>query len=279
MKSRILSLLAVSTVTLLGGSWLSGCSPNPAVLVEAPQSKETLRIGGSAETYEALELLIEAYQAQDSDTDVKFFPPSQTSGGLYGVTNHAMDIGGVSRVLKEEEEANLTYVPLIEVPLVVAIHSSVTGITDISADQIKAIYKGEITNWKALGGPDADITLLDFTEDENEKQVLRQAYLGDNLKITSDAIVFAEDDELLDMAAITDFSIAAVPLEDELEDLPLNVLRVDGIEPSANSIQSGEYPMSLSLGMVISEEASPTAAAFAKFVTDEGQQLLKTLAE
>ena len=276
MKSQIIGLLAFSTLTLL-----AGCSTKPAALVETAQSKDTLRIGGSAETYEALERLTEAYLAKTNHADAEFFPPSQTSGGILGVKNDVMDIGGVSRLLTdEEEETTLTYIPLIEAPLVIAIHNSVTGITNITGDQIKAIYKGEITNWEALGGPDASIALLDFTEDENEKQVLRKTYLGDELKITSNAIIFAEDDELLDMAAITEFSIAAIPLEDELEELPLKVLSIDGIAPSTKNIQSGDYPMSLSLGMVMSTTASPIATSFAEFVADtEGQQILKILAD
>lgn len=281
-SKQLFSLMIGSTFAL----W--GCSPSTSVISAVPgesyQPGNTLTIGGSSETYETLELLAEAYQIQVDGTnsvDVKFLPPSQTSSGISGVNNNVIDVGGMSRPLTDEDaKEKLVYIPLQKVPLVIAIHSSVTGIKNITADQIRAVYAGEITNWKTLGGPNENITLLDFTEDENEKQVLRKAYLGAELKVTPDAIVFAEDDQLIEMASITDFSMAAVPLEEELEDLPLNILSIDGVEPSAESIQSGDYAMSLTLGMIISEDASATGKDFAEFVESaEGKQLLETLVE
>lgn len=271
MRQQIFSLIVMSTLALF-----SGCSTESATTDHSP---DTIAIGGSSETYGVLEILTEAYATNTKHIAFEFFPPSQTSGGISGVKNNTIDIGGVSRILSDQERKDdMTYLSLAKVPLVMAVHESVAGITDISADQIKAIYKGDITNWKELGGPDADITLLDFTEDENEKQVLRQAYLGPDLKITADAVVFAEDDELLETAAITEFSIAAVPLEDELATLPLNILSIDGVMPSDQSLQSGRYPMALSLGIVISKAPSPVVEKFTAFVASaEGQQLIETL--
>ena len=87
--------------------------------------------------------------------------------------------------------------------------------------------------------------------------------------------MFAEDDELVESAATTDFSIAAVPLEDELSELPLTVLSIDGVEPSIENSQAGDYMMVLPLGMVVSSEPSPAPESFIAFVTgEEGQQLL-----
>ena len=92
----------------------------------------------------------------------------------------------------------MSYIPLVETPLMVVVHDSVTGVSDITAEQIKAVYSGEITNWQELGGPDEQIILFDLSEDENEKVVLREAYLGPDLEISPDAVVFTEDDELVE---------------------------------------------------------------------------------
>ncbi|MEM9219110.1 MAG: substrate-binding domain-containing protein [Cyanobacteria bacterium P01_F01_bin.150] len=262
---------------LIGGTFLSlascGTSPPPEELSE---DMSPIQIGGSAEVYDVLESLAEAYKAQSETVEFTFLPPSQTSGGISGVQKKLMDIGGVSRKPTPEETDNqLTYLPLVQVPLVLVAHESVTGVSDISAEQIKAIYQGDIRNWQELGGPDAEIVLFDFTEDENEKQELRRAYLGADLKVTPTAIVFAEDDELLDIASITDFSMAAVPLEDELDELPMTILRIDGVAPSRNTLEDETYGMKLPLGIVLSLEPAPNVEAFVNFVTStEGQQAL-----
>lgn len=245
----------------------------PPALVE---TTSTVKIGGSAETYEVLKSLTAAYQDQTTGVEFDFFPPSQTSGGIQGIKSNVIDIGGVSRIPTPQEIGDqMTYVPLAKTPLVVTVHSSVTGVSNITSDQIKAIYSGQIDNWQMLGGPDEDIVLFDFAEDENEKQVLRQTYLGSDLVIVPTAIVFAEDDELLETAAITEFSIAAVPYEKELETLPLTVLNINGVSPSNQNVRSGKYAMALSLGVVLNKEPSTAAELFLEFAAGpDGKQIL-----
>ena len=259
---------------LAGSLFLGSC------FARAPSTQptdSTINIGGSAETYETLKVLAEAYKAQTPEVEFNFFPPSQTSGGIQGVRSGLVDIGGVSRELAADETPDqLTYFRLTKIPLVVVVHESVTDIETLTGEQLRAIYSGQIKNWKTLGGPDAEIVLLDFTEDENEKQVLRQAYLGEELTITPDAITFPEDDEVVETAAITQFSIAAVAYENELEELAqLNVLSLDDVAPSAENIQSGRYPMTLSLGIVVNDAPSSMVWDFLKFaISPEGQQTL-----
>ena len=259
---------------LIASLLLTSCSKDIAPSAEL--SGETIKIGGSAETYEILELLVKAYQTKSAHTQFEFFPPSQTSGGIQGVKSAVLDIGGVSRIpAPDASDEQVTYLRLANAPLVVVVHDSVTGITDITGDQLKAIYSGQIANWKDLGGPDADIVLFDVTEDENEKRVLRETYLGQDLVITPNAVVFPEDDELVETAAITKFSMATVVYENKFDDLPLNLLRINGVTPSAQTIQSGQYPMTLPLGVVLNKQPSSSTLAFLKFATSlEGRQTL-----
>ena len=263
---------------LLSGALLVqvSCSTNAPVEAPPAESNATIKIGGSAETYEILERLVEAYQAKTDDIEFNFFPPSQTSGGIQGIKNDILDIGSVSRVLTVDDTGiQMTYLTLAETPLVFVAHESVSDVDNISTGEIQGIYRGDIKNWQELGGPDAPIVLFDFTEDENEKKVLRQVYLGDELEITPDAIIFAEDDELLETASTTAFSIAAVPQTNELEELPMTVLSVDGVVPSMENLQSGDYAAILPLGIIISKQASTATQAFIEFATSsEGQQVL-----
>ncbi|MFK8186234.1 MAG: substrate-binding domain-containing protein [Phormidesmis sp.] len=275
MQKKALTTILISSAFF----GIAGCSA--ATNTASSNSAVTLEIGGSAETYEILEELAESYNESGSSTKFDFFPSSQTAGGIKGVKLNELNIGSMSRKLTSAEASQgLDYVPLAEVPLLMMVHESVTGVGDITGEQIKAIYAGEIKNWQELGGPDADIILFDLAEDENEKQLLRETYLGEDLEITPTAIVFAEDDELLESAAITEYSIAAIPLEDEIAELPVNILTVDGVAPSPENIQSGKYAMALSLGMVISQQAEPETKDFVAFVnSEEGQQLLAAALE
>ncbi|MEL6224687.1 MAG: substrate-binding domain-containing protein [Cyanobacteria bacterium J06627_8] len=274
IKSVVCSIVLIGAVGFLQGCTSNSVSENVGDASLALEEDATLSFGGSSEAYEVLEKLAEAFnQTVDGAVDYEFFPPSQTSGGLEGVASQVFDIGGVSRVISVEEVGNtLTYQQLIQVPMVPIANNSVTGVTNISADQLRAIYGGAITNWLELGGPDADIVLLDFVEDENEKIILRQAYLGEDFDITMDAIVFPEDDELLETAASTAFSFAVVPLEDDIENLPVNVLSLDNLAPSDENIRAGDYKMIIDLGMVMQKEPSPAAQLFFEFISSPAGQ-------
>lgn len=250
-----------------------GCTPNREVSSES-ETVSVIKVGGSAEAYEILELLTDAYSAQSDKVEFDYDTPSQTAGGIQGVKAEILDIGAVSRQIASEESESLIYYPLVKAPLVLAVHNSVTGVSELSTEQLKDIYSGNITNWQALGGPDVPIALFDLSEDENEKKVLRTV-IGENLEITADAIVFNEDDELLESVASTDFSFAAVPFEDELEDLPVTILSLDGQAPSAANIASGDYGMNMVLGMTLLKTTDDNVQAFADFVVSpEGQQIL-----
>ncbi|NJN21729.1 MAG: hypothetical protein HC812_11795 [Leptolyngbya sp. RL_3_1] len=249
---------------------LSSCASN-----EAATEAVLIQVGGSAETLEVLEGVAEAYEASVEGVEISFLPPSQSSGGIQGVKDDLLDMGAVSSTPSPSELGALQYAPLVQTPLVFVVHESVTGIDDLTQPQVQGIYDGSISNWRELGGPDADIILLDFTEDENEKEVLRQAVLGEDLAITDQAIVFPEDDEILETAIITPYSIAAIPLEDDVQEASLHILSLDGVAPTPENVQSGTYGMSLALGLVLAESPTPAVEGFMDFIASpEGQAIL-----
>lgn len=246
MKTRAFQKLFASPLLIASGALLlSSCAVNSYNSPEQA-SDTTIKIGGSSETYSTISLLTDAYLEQTDQVAFEFLPPSQTDSGIQGVSSKELDIGGISRAI-DPTEANLqlSYTPLIVSPLVVVVHDSVTGVTNLTTQQLKDIYSGEINNWQQVGGPDAEIVVLDLVEDENEKKILREHYLGTDLVITPGAVVFAEDDELLETASNTEYSLATVVQEEELEEAPVNQLSLDDIAPSDENMASNAYAMSM----------------------------------
>lgn len=234
-----------------------------------------IRIGGSAETLEIVENLADTYEASEKGININFLPPSQSSGGIQGVKDEVLDIGAVSSDPLTATLEGLQYVPLTQTPLVIIVHETVVGIQDITQSQLQDIYDGTIANWQDLGGPDAEIILLDFTEDENEKALLRQHVLGDDLQITEQAVVFPEDDEIFETAIVTHYSIAAIPLEEDIKEAPVQILLLDGVAPTPENMQSGAYAMQLTLGLVIADSPTVEVQNFLDFIlSPEGQAIL-----
>jgi phosphate transport system substrate-binding protein len=160
--------------------------------------------------------------------------------------------------------------------LVVATNTSVTGITNLTTENLKAIYSGSITNWKALGGPDAEIVVLDRPEDESAKRLLRKHYLGDELQNSPTAIVLRKEGELIQAVQTTPNSIGAFSLAHAIsQKLPVNRMSLNGIEPTPETIKAKQYPMLRSIVLIWHKDPSPATQEFMKHIfSAPGREIL-----
>lgn len=255
MKARSLLMALMGILT---AATFSSCTPSS----EPFTPKAHITIGGSSEGYPVLKILAEAYE--NEEIEIKFAPSSQSSGGIAGVKDQAIDIGIVSRELTAGEKTdNIEYSAIVSSPLLLITNESVEQVKNVSAQQIKDIYSGAITNWQKLGGPDAEIILLDLPEDENEKQSLRQYYLGKNLKITPRAIIFPEGEDILEAVATNSFSIGPIGISKAVEELAVNVLNIDGFAPTVANMETGKYKLIQTIGIVF---LTPTVGPTQDFI-------------
>ncbi len=247
------------------------CTPNGD---RSSSSQSTIKIGGSSEAYPMLELLAEAYDQEN--VEIVFLPSSQTAGGLSGVREKFLEIGAISRPLTATEKTeNLRYIPLVRNALVLIVNEQVEGVENLNHDAIKKIYSGAITNWNELGSIDGEIVIIDIPEDETEKALLREHYLGQDLKITPQAILLEYDDEVVDAVSITPYSIGAIAYSEGLQDFSVQILTLDGIAPTLENIQNEQYKMLQTLGVVVFTPLKPTTEDFINFIaTPEAQSIL-----
>ncbi|HJJ83164.1 MAG TPA: substrate-binding domain-containing protein, partial [Methanocorpusculum sp.] len=121
---------------------------------------ETISISGSTTVLPVAQAAAEEYMNQNSHADI------QVSGGGSGVGATSViggtsDIGMLSRDLKasEKDGNNLKEFIVGKDGIALVGHPSNT-VSDLSLEQVKAIYQGEITNWKEVGGADLKIVLI-----------------------------------------------------------------------------------------------------------------------
>jgi phosphate transport system substrate-binding protein len=188
-KPFFLVLNSLLGVALLG---LSSCAPEAT----APTSKDTptttsstpaqtqtaIKVGGSGSTASLLNILATDYEATAKTHKVSQLALGQSENIIEGVKQKIVDCGVISRLLKPaKNDGSLISREMARDALTIALHPSVTGIKNLTTEDIKGIYSGRITNWKQFGGPDAKIVLLDRPEDESAKVLLRKHYLGTDL--------------------------------------------------------------------------------------------------
>lgn len=106
-------------------------------------------VAGSSSVTPVMEKLAEAYAEVNDKVEVEV-QQSDSTTGMTSAIDGLCDIGMASRELKDSElEAGLTPTVIAQDGIAVIVNNE-SGITDLSAEQVKAIYTGEITTWEEL---------------------------------------------------------------------------------------------------------------------------------
>ena len=178
MKPNLVTV-ALSAIVLLGlpscSTTTSSATTTTAPTTAATQTQTSIKVGASSSTLGLMKVLQTNYEASAKNVKITNLEPGQSENIIDGVKQTLVDVGAISRTLKpEENDGTLESRDVAHDALLVATHSSVTGVKNLTTEDIKGIYSGTITNWKELGGTDAKIVLLDRPEDESAKRLLRK---------------------------------------------------------------------------------------------------------
>jgi phosphate transport system substrate-binding protein len=275
VKRTFPSLFAASLIF----AGLSGCSSkatsNPST--NNTEAQQEIKIGGSSSSYAAIKILTDAYSNKQKNTKATFLPPSQSEVAIAGVKDGLIDLGSISKQLKPEEAGDaLEYRQVAKDALLVATHPSVKNITNLTTDNLKAIYSGKAKNWQEFGGINAKIVVLDRPEDESAKKLLRKHYLGKDLKNSSLSVVLRKESDLIAAIQSTPNSIGAFSLASAISNkLPVNRLSINGVEATSENIKSGKYKMIRDIGVVSKKVAKSHVKALVDFaLTPEGAAVL-----
>ncbi|NEO53616.1 MAG: phosphate ABC transporter substrate-binding protein [Okeania sp. SIO3B5] len=268
----ILMLGAIALVGTSSCSTQTTTSPAPTATTLTNNAETApIKTGGSSSTVDFLHTLKTAYESTSKTGQITVLQPGQTENIIAGVKQGLIDMGSISREIKPEENDDaLNFRKVAKDALVVAIHPSVTGVTNLTTKQLKAIYSGSLTNWKQLGGPDAEILLLDRPEDESAKRLLREHYLGQDLPSSPNAIVLRKEGELIETLENTPNSIGTFSLAYAIShNLPVNRLKLNGIVPTPENLKTGKYPMARTIGIVWSRDVSDATQAFVNYILSQ----------
>ena len=119
----------------------------------------TVSTDGSTSMEKIIGALSESFMAQNSGVTVNYNPTGSGSG-ITAVQEGTCDIGLSSRALKDEEKsAGLKETVLAYDGIAIIVHPD-NPVSDLSVEQLAKLYTGEITNWKDVGGNDAEVVLI-----------------------------------------------------------------------------------------------------------------------
>ena len=224
----------------------------------------TVATDGSTSMEKVIGALSESFMANNADTTVTYNPTGSGSG-ITAVQEGTCDIGLSSRALKDEEKAaGLKETVLAYDGIAIIVHPD-NPVSDLPLEQIAKLYTGEITNWKDVGGNDAQVVLIgreaaSGTRDGFESITGTKDKCQYRQELTSTGDVITAVSQNPD--AIGYASLASI--KDSVK-----ALNVDGVTPGEDTVKDGSYKVQRPFVLVTVEgkALSPVAQAFFDYAT------------
>ena len=188
-------------------------------------------------------------------------------------------------VFTEMEEQGFAYeIETIAMDGLVFLVNENNPVDSLTTDQIRDIYTGKITNWSQVGGSDAEIIPFQRNEGAGSQALMKKLVMGDTpLAEPPEEYMASSMGELMSVVKSYDNSANAIGYSvyyyanDMQMAQGLKLLKVDGVEPSRETIRSGEYPHRNAYYCVIpasAAEDSPNRILFDWLMSEDGQKLI-----
>ena len=156
---------------------------------------------------------------------------------------------------KEVKENHLKVWPLAKEPILILVRDD-NPVNDLSEDQVRSIFRGDITNWQDVGGPDKPIVLVTRLHCKDRpghwKLILpdEKDFREQRLNVKSAAAM---------VQRINDFGSAIGHTGSTWKFKPtdrVKALTINGVAPTAESLANGTYPFYRELSAVTNETPS-----------------------
>ena len=156
MKIGFIRIITMAAATALALS-LTGCggSGNTAHI---SASREQIVVAGSTTVAPVAQAMADAFMEIHTQYNVEV-QSMGTGAGMIAAIEGVADIGIASRNLNADELTTLDFITFAIDGIAIAVHAS-NPVKDLSFDDIRSIFLGEITNWSEVGGNNAEIIVV-----------------------------------------------------------------------------------------------------------------------
>ena len=273
------AVAAAAALTACGGSASSAAASSTSAAAGSAASSAAAALsgnvatGGSTSMKNVIAALTEGFAEVEPGVTVSY-DPTGSGAGITGATDKTLDIGLSSRALKDDEKADVegTTIALDGIAIIV---NNASKVEDLTVDQLKQMFTGEITNWSEVGGDDGEIVLIgreagSGTRDgfESIVDVKDSCKYAQELTATGAVISAVEANPL----AIGYASLSAVGDT-------VKMVTVGGVECSEETVKDGSYEVQRPFVFVTNKSAtlSEQAQAFFDFATSaDAADLIRT---
>ena len=238
---------------------------------------EAIVIKGSTTVLPIAQAILEAYMKANPGVDISL-SGSGSGEGIKALIDKSTDIANSSREITANEVELAKSKGVNPITTVVAIDGIVpivnpkNKIKNLSIDQLSQIYQGKITNWKEVGGDDLQIVVVSRDSSSGTFETWAEMVLH-KAKVTPRAEMQASNGAIVQVVSENRYAIGYIGLG--YVNKSIKALTVNGIQASAKTAISKEYPIARDLYMYTNGQPASEVAKFIKFVlSPAGQKLV-----
>jgi phosphate transport system substrate-binding protein len=243
----------------------------------------TISIVGSTSVAPLAEKLAEEFKSLNPKVKVEIQAVGSTAG-VKAAKDKTGQIGMASRNLKtEEEEWNLTKHIIAYDGIAVVVNPS-NDISELSKEQVKKIFKGEITNWNEIGGKDEAILVVSRESGSGTRgafedivSLKEKVEINGEMKkvsqVREDALIADGNGVVMANVASKNNAVGYVSLS--YVDDTVKSLKIDGEDATVENIQKDKYKISRPFLMLTNGEMDDVTKEYIDFVfSDKGQEIV-----
>jgi phosphate transport system substrate-binding protein len=271
------AVLTAGTIALAGCGSTTPASTAPGTTAKAELSG-TLTVAGSDTMVNMATAWAKVFMAENPNVQIAV-KGGGSGTGITALINGQTDIANASREMKQEEKDQLaakggqaveTKVARDGIAVVV---NSANRVADLTKDQLGAIYRGEVTNWKDVGGDDKPIVLVSRDPSSGTYEYFKEAIVGKDKNYAKSAKLLASNQAIVDEVKANADAIGYVGVGYESADV--KVVALDGVKASVGTVVDGSYGLSRGLFMYTNGQPKDLAKAFIDWIlSDAGQKIV-----
>ena len=265
-----LALAAAMALSMLTGCGVNSGSANDANGSDAQGSQAgqteqlsgVVNTNGSTSMEKVMQVLIEAFQEQQPNVTVNY-TGSGSGAGVTSAIDGTADLGLASRALKSEEEGKGAQAHIVALDGVAIVVNPENTVEDLTVDEIAQIFKGEITNWKDLGGADEEIAVYGREAGSGTRGAFEELVgVEDACKYLNE---YSSTGDVIGNVASNPSAIGYASLSAVSDNV--KAVKVNGVDCTEATVQDGTYEIQRPFVMITKDgtQLSDAAQAFLDF--------------
>lgn len=274
-KVFALSLVLVAALAVAG----CGASETTDGASEAGELTGSITVQGSDTMVNLSQAWAEAFQADNAGVSISV-NGGGSGTGIASLINGTVDFANASREMKDEEvgQAESAGVEPVEIEVakdgIVVLVNPENGVGDLSIEQIGQIYRGEITNWKDVGGVDKSIVLLGRDTSSGTYEYFKEEVVGKDAEYAKSMKNLQSSQAIVEEVGKNVEAIGYVGIG--YESASIKPLNVEGVAASIDTVLDGSYPLSRGLYMYSAGEPDGVKKAFVEWILSaDGQRVVE----